>query len=146
MKNIEVDSSCDLDAIKHSGIIKKIDEGIIYVAIVAQSACNACHAKGVCHVSDMNEEIVEVPRIGKMDREVGERVNVIMKKSLGTRAVLLGYFFPFMLVLLTLIVSLSLLPSQGLAGIIALGMLVPYYIILYAMRDRLKRTFTFSIE
>jgi sigma-E factor negative regulatory protein RseC len=146
MKNIEVDSSCDVDSIKHSGIIKKIDEGIIYVSIVAQSSCNACHAKGVCHVSEMQEEIVEIPRVGKMDRKVGDRVDVVMKKSLGTRAVMLGYFVPFLLVLFTLVVSLSVMENQGVAGLLAIGVLLPYYLFLYASKDRLRRTFTFSIQ
>lgn len=146
MKNVEVDSSCATDAIKHSGIIKKIDESTIFVSIVAQSSCNACHAKGVCHVSDMNEEVVEVPARGNVDRQVGDKVYVVMKKSLGTQAVLLGYFFPFLLVLITLIVSLTLMNNQGIAGLLSLGILIPYYLILYVSRARLKQTFVFSIQ
>jgi len=69
-----------------------------------------------------------------------------MQKSLGTRAVMLGYFLPFLLVLLTLIVTLNIFKSQGLAGLISLGVLVPYYMLLYFNKDRLKKTFTFKIE
>jgi len=146
MKNMEVDDSCDLDSIRHSGIIKKIDNNFLYVSIIAQSACAACHAEGVCNVSDLNEEVVEVSRTGNKTHQVGDKVNVAMQKSLGTRAVMLGYFVPFMLVLFTLIISLSLLDSQGLAGLLALGILIPYYLVLYMNKDRLKKTFVFRIQ
>ena len=146
MKNLEVDSSCSIDAIKHSGIIKKIDNNFYYVSIVAQSACAACSVKGACNISDINEEIVEVPKVNQTTHTVGDKVNVVMQKSLGTRAVMLGYFLPFLLVLLTLIVTLNIFKSQGLAGLISLGVLVPYYMLLYFNKDRLKKTFTFKIE
>jgi len=146
MKNIEVDASCDVGSIRHSGIIKKIDSDFFYVSIIAQSACASCHVKGACNISDMNEEIVEVSRAKEMTYQVGDKVNVVMQKSLGTRAVMLGYFFPFLLVLFTLIISLNLMGNQGLSGLLALGILIPYYLVLYMNKDRLKKTFIFSIQ
>ena len=146
MKTFEVDDSCGLDAIKHSGIIKKIDERFFYVSIVAQSACAACHSKGVCNVSEMNEEVVEVPRTDGMNYTVGERVQVVMRKALGTKAVILGYIFPFLLVLLTLVIALGVTGNEALSGLLALGILVPYYLVLNAARKRLRRTFVFSIQ
>lgn len=146
MKNIEVDSSCNTDAIKHGGIIKKIDNRFYYVSIVSQSACNGCSAKGVCNVSDLNEEVIEVPKGLDTDFKVGDKVHVAMRKELGTRAVMLGYFIPFLLIVFTLIISLNILDNQGLAGLLSVGILIPYYFLLYRSKDKLKRTFTFSIQ
>lgn len=146
MKNIEVDASCGLDSIRHNGIVKKIDDAFFYVSIVSQSACASCHAKGACNVTDLNEEIVEIPRKSSMDQKVGDRVQVVMKKSLGTRAVLLGYIYPFLLVLVTLIIVSSITGNEGVAGLFSLGILLPYYLVLYWKRNRLKRTFTFSLQ
>ena len=126
MKNIELDENCGLDAIRHSGIIRKIDEDFIYVSIVSQSACAECHAKGACNITDLNEEVVEVPRRGDDSRQVGDKVRVSMHKSLGTRAVMLGYLIPFLLVITTLISVLAIGGSEGLAGLLALGVLIPY--------------------
>ena len=94
----------------------------------------------------MNEEIVEVSRAKEMTYQVGDKVNVVMQKSLGTRAVMLGYFVPFLLVLFTLIISLNLMENQGLSGLLALGILIPYYLVLYMNKDRLKKAFIFSIQ
>lgn len=145
MKSFEVDAGCDPDGIKHDGIISKIDEHTVYVSIITQSACNACHAKGVCHVSEMNEEVVEVARNREISYSVGDRVQLVMKKSLGTQAVLLGYIYPFLVLIITLILALGLGLSEGMAGLLSLGVLVPYYLVLYGVKDRLKKTFTFNI-
>lgn len=146
MKKMEVDANCGLDDIRHSGIIKKIDKEIYYVSIVAQSACDSCHAKGTCNVSSLVEEVIEVPGAGQGIHQVGDRVQVYMKKSLGTRAVMLGYLIPFVLVLVTLIIVLIVTDNEGLAGLLSLGVLVPYYLLLQLIRKRLKKTFTFSIR
>ena len=78
--------------------------------------------------------------------KVGDKVEVSMRKSLGTKAVMLGYFLPFLLVVATLIISLSLSVGPGLSGLASLSILVPYYMILYRSRNQLKRTFVFYIR
>ena len=80
--NVQIDKDCDLEAIKHSGVIKEIDDQQYYVSIVAQSACVACHAKSVCNVSDMQDEIVEVPRNKSEKFIVGDQVEVLQPKKL----------------------------------------------------------------
>lgn len=146
MANIQIDKDCDLDAIKHSGIIKDIDSKKYYISIIAQSACAACHAKGVCNVSELQQEIVEVPREQTDNYKIGDKVEILMEKSLGPKAVMLGYFFPFLLLLVTLIITLSFMKNQGIAGLISIAILVPYYFILYTLRDRLKNKFKFRIR
>lgn len=146
MKNVVVDADCGLDAIRHNGIITRMDHDYYYVSIVSQSACASCHAKGACNVTDLNEEIVEVPRNGDESRSVGDQVQVAMRRSLGTKAVMLGYVFPFMIVLVTMILLVALTGNEGLAGVVSLLVLVPYYIGLHYYRNHLKRTFTFSIQ
>lgn len=146
MTKVAVDKDCDLEAIKHSGVIKEIDEYQYYVSIVAQSACVSCSAKSVCNVSEMKDEIVEVPRNKTENFEIGDKVDILMEKSQGTKAVMLGYIIPFLIVLVTLIVSLNLIGNEGLAGLISIGILIPYYLILYINRDTLKTTFRFRIR
>ena len=146
MANIQIDKDCDLDTIKHSGIIKDINSKQYYISIIAQSACAACHAKGVCNVSELQQEIVEVPREQTDNYKIGDKVEILMEKSLGPKAVMLGYFFPFLLLLVTLIITLSFMKNQGIAGLISIAILVPYYFILYTLRERLKNKFKFRIH
>lgn len=146
MTKIQIDKDCDLEAIKHSGVIKEIDEHQYYVSIVTQSACVSCSAKGVCNVSEMKDEIVEVSRNKTDQYVVGDQVEILMEKSQGTKAVMLGYIVPFLIVLVTLIVSLGLIGNEGIAGLISIGVLVPYYLILYYNRERLKTAFRFRLR
>lgn len=146
MTKIQIDKDCDLEAIKHSGVIKEIDNLQYYVSIVAQSACVACSAKSVCNVSEMKDEIVEVPRNESENFKVGDKVEILMEKSHGTKAVMLGYILPFLIILVTLIVTLNLIGNEGIAGLISIGILVPYYLILYINRDRLKTAFRFRLR
>ena len=146
MKTIEMDPGCEVDSIRHSGIVKQIDEQYIYVSIIAQSACVSCHAKGVCNVNEIQEEVVEVPRLSSYRHEVGDKVEVQMKKSLGTRAVMLGYVIPFLLVLASMITLIVLTGDEGIAGLVSLLVLVPYYYVLYLLKNRLKHTFSFTIR
>ena len=47
--------------IDHDGIIEQIDGGVAHVKIDSQSACSACHAKGVCGAADQEEKFLDVP-------------------------------------------------------------------------------------
>jgi sigma-E factor negative regulatory protein RseC len=146
MEEIFTDRNCESDSIAHSGIINKLDERYYYVSIIAQKSCSNCYSKGLCSITDLNDQIIEVPRKHNNDRKVGDEVEVLMKKSLGVRAVLLGYILPFVLLLSTLILTYEISESEGLAGAAAIFILIPYYFVLYALKERLKSTFVFSIR
>ena len=139
-------TECETDSIKHNGIIRTMDKDKYYVSIVAQSACASCSVKGACNVTEIKEETVEVVK-GKNDKyKIGDRVEILMEKSLGTKAVFLGYILPFILLFLTLIVGLNIFDEEGIAGLLALGILIPYYFALYYLRGRLNNTFVFRIR
>ncbi len=132
--------------ITHPGIVKQTDNDRVFVMILAQSACASCHAKGMCSVSDMEEKIIEVYKQKDRTYKPGDQVSVIMKKSLGNKAVFIAYFLPFLIVLAALFILVEVTQEEGLSALIALALLVPYYIIIYYSRDKLKKTFMFSIE
>ncbi|NOQ27654.1 MAG: Fis family transcriptional regulator [Bacteroidales bacterium] len=132
-------------SIEHKGRIETIDGNNINVSILAMSGCASCHAKGVCTASDMQEKIVEVYDITNQ-YQVGEEVNVVLKQSLGFRALFLGYVLPFLLVFFILIVLTLITNNEAISGIGALSVLVPYYIILYILRNKIRKKFTFIIN
>lgn len=134
------------DIIRHPGLIDKLDDGKIHVKILSQSACASCNSKSMCSVSEMEEKIVEVPNDHSRDYKPGEQVQVVMKKSLAPKAVFLGYFLPFLVVLASLITLMLITGNEGLSALVSLGFLIPYYLIIYRMRDKLGKTFTFTIE
>ncbi len=133
------------DIIQHPGIIESVGEDKVQVNILAQSACSSCHSKGMCSVAEMENKIVDVTKAPDFNYKVGDQVTVYMKKSLGQKAVFYGYLYPFLLMLLSLILMLILTSNEGLAALTSLLLLVPYYYILYKMKDKLSTTFEFKI-
>ncbi|MFA8299378.1 MAG: SoxR reducing system RseC family protein [Hyphomicrobiales bacterium] len=133
-------------SITHPGVIEAIEAEKITVKILSKSMCASCHAKGACTMADMEEKTIDVYNFSDTTYEKGQSVEVIMKKSMGPKAVLIGYFYPFLLVLIGLIVFVNIFPSEGLAGLLSLALLVPYYGLIYSLRERLKKKFVFSIK
>ena len=64
----------------------------------------------------------------------------------GNKAAILAYLIPIVLLLAVLFVCLGLGINDGLAALISIVALVPYYIILYLKRDKLKNQFLYIIE
>jgi sigma-E factor negative regulatory protein RseC len=131
--------------VDHQGKVQEITSNDVLVKIVSHSACSSCHAKGACGVSDTAEKIVVVHKASH-NFLVGQDVKVILKQSLGFKALLWGYVFPFFVVLFSLILLTSFGVPEARAGLASLAMLLPYYFGLYAFRDRLSKQFTFDIE
>lgn len=138
MKNDEI--------IKHEGIVTDAGKGNPTVKILSRSACAACHAKGACGLSDLQEKVIEVENTHNINLNPGDKVNVTMRTSLGVKAVLWGYLYPFLVVVVVLFSLLVLTENEGLSAIIALFCLVPYYLILSKNKSRFKKRFHFELE
>lgn len=128
----------------HEGIVEYVEGDVAHVKIISESACAACHAKGVCGAADHEEKYLDIPA-EREHYKPGEPVRVLVARNLGLKAVALGYIYPFLL-LMAVLVSLTLAGSGELqAGVIALLSLVPYYLVLLLMRKRIGAKFTFSM-
>jgi sigma-E factor negative regulatory protein RseC len=131
--------------IEHKGKIDSIEGNRIKIHFLNISACASCHAKGVCTASDMeNKEVEVVDYSGNFN--TGEEVRVLLQQSLGFKALLWGYVVPFLVVLTGLFVLSSLTNNEVIAGVGALSLLVPYYIALYLLKERIKKVFSFTIQ
>jgi len=132
--------------IVHPGIIESIQGDKVSVRILSQSACSSCHAKGACSVADIEEKIIDADLDQKANWKPGDQVMVRMEESLGRKAVLLGYGLPLVVLVVSIIVFLSVFNHEGLAALLSILMLVPYYLTLYLFRKRLHKEFRFRIE
>lgn len=132
--------------IEHQGRVVAIDDEKITVSIVAQSACVSCSVKGSCSVSDVEDKIVEVANTHDRELKINEEVTVVLNTNLGTIAVLFGYFFPFLVLLFTVIIMLGIGFDEGTAGLTAIAMLIPYYLILYLTRKKQRQAFNFRLK
>jgi sigma-E factor negative regulatory protein RseC len=130
--------------IEHKGIVSEISDKSILVELTVMSACSACHAKAMCSF-DSEQKIIEILRPSE-HYEKGETVNVIMRESLGRKALILGYLLPFVVLVSTLFTFSGFGIKEGIAGLLAIGMLIPYYFCLYLFKNRIRREFNFNIE
>ncbi len=132
--------------VTHPGFIKHILNGTAEVSIITRSACASCEIKGSCSVSETTEKIIDVKLpTGEENYQVGQAVTIKMRQSAGTWAILFGYVFPFVVIVVALIVFTNLEFDQALAGLLSLATLVPYYFLLYLFRDAFKKRFDHSI-
>lgn len=134
------------ETISHEGVVTKITDDELEIKILAQSACAACHAKNACGMGEQSEKILTVPRPKNRSFDLNQRVNVRMAIGQGNKAAVLAYLIPIVLLLAVLFVCLGLGINEGLAALISIVALVPYYIVLYLKRDQLKKRFEYTIE
>lgn len=134
------------DIIKHRGIVEKIDGSHVVVRIVQTSACSACSAKGLCNASESKEKQIDVYEVNPAYR-IGEEVVLCGTTSMGMKAVFLAFGIPVLLLLAALFVTMRITDGDALlAAAVALLAVVPYYVVLYLMKDKMNKTFSFVIE
>jgi len=133
------------DLIDHEGIVEYVKDDLVHVKIISESACAACHAKGMCGAADQKDKYLDIPSENEQFKP-GEPVRVQVARRLGIKAVALGYIYPFLLLMVVLI-GLTLAGVGELkAGISALLSLVPYYLVLMLMKKRIQGLFTFQLK
>ena len=134
------------EEVAHKGKVVKMTPQVTTVAILQHGACSQCHAAGLCGMADMAEKTVEVPTDPYAFYGVGDEVEVLLKASMGMKAVWLAYFIP-LLVLLAVVLTLSALKVgevvTGISALVAVGL---YYLLLYLFRDKLKNEYIFTIK
>ena len=134
------------ETVSHEGVITKIDGDTLEIKIIAQSACAACHAKSACTMSDQAEKVLTVPKPEGQEFQLFQKVKVVMAVGQGNKAAILAYLVPIILLLAALFICLGIGLSEGLAALIGIIVLIPYYFILYLRRDQLKKKFDYRIE
>ena len=134
------------ETVSHEGVITKIDGDTLEIKIIAQSACAACHAKSACTMSDQAEKVLTVPKPEGQEFQLFQKVKVVMAVGQGNKAAILAYLVPIILLLAALFICLGIGLSEGLAALIGIAVLIPYYFILYLRRNQLKKKFDYRIE
>lgn len=132
--------------VSHKGSIVSVGKDKVSVQIVSESACSSCHAAGLCGASESKKKIVDVPVYPGQTYAVGQEVEVCLARKMGLKAVLLSYVIPLG-ILLILVLSLSSIGLGELAsGLVSIGGIAVYYLILYFRRDRLAEGYAFYIR
>ena len=77
---------------------------------------------------------------------VNEEVTLCGQSSLGLQAVFLAFVLPLIVVVAAIVAGSCLQWDETTSGLTGLLLLVPYYSILYFLREKLKRKFIFTLK
>ena len=134
------------ETVSHSGRIVSITPQTTTVEFISESACGACHAAGLCSISEMKKKVVEVPTSPYASFREGDEVEVVLRGTMGLKAVFISYMIP-LVILLAVTLALNLAGASDLAsGLSGIGAVAVYYFILWLLRDKMRKEYVFTIE
>lgn len=137
------ESEFRVKSIKHEGVISKINSSGYTISLKGNINCEGCKAKAACGVSESNDKEIEIFESNQVF-SLNEPVTVSLKKELGLKAVFWAYIFPFILMMITLVIA-SLFFAEWFAGILSMLVLGPYYLMLFVFNNSFKKAFKLSI-
>ena len=132
--------------IKHAGVVDGVEGECVRVRILQSSACSACKVAAHCNASETKEKIIDVMDADASHYQKGDQVMVVADTAVGFRASLYGYLLPLILMVVTLVGALAATHSEGMEAVSALGILIPYYVLLFLMRNKLRNRLSFTLE
>jgi len=126
--------------------VREITPTSILVEIGAIGACSSCEVKGSCVVGGEEYKIIEVEKRGFVQFEIGERVSVKMRDTLGYKALWIAYLIPLLLLILSISILYKIGAQELYIALITIGVLSLYFFGLTIFRNNFKREFAFEIE
>lgn len=134
------------ESISHKGKIVKMTPQATTVVILSSSACGDCHAAGLCSVAEMAEKTIEVAPDPYASYKEGDEVEVLLKATMGFKAVWLAYCIPALVLLAAVLGLLALGAGEVAASLTGLGAVALYYLLLWLFRRRLQNEYVFTIK
>ena len=117
-------------------------------AVVSVAVFTAC-GNGLSSASKVSEEKVkeiEVPTDPYATWNVGDEVRVMLRQTMGLKAVWISYVIP-LIILMILILTLSALKlHEVFVGLTSVCAVAVYYLVIYLMKDRLAKDFVFYLK
>ena len=134
------------ESVSHKGKVVSMTPQVTTVSILQHSACGECHAAGLCSMAELAEKTVQVPTDPYAGYGVGDEVEVILKASMGMKAVWLAYCIPLVVLLGVILGLMGLGVAEVPAGFAGIGAVAVYYLLLWLFRDKLKNEYIFTIK
>ena len=131
--------------ITHTGTISAIKENIVSVEITQKEACGSCALKDAC-LQSVKQHIIEVECDRPNNYSVGQKIELVISSKQAFYASVYGYVIPLILVLLSLFLSFFYTKDEIIASLFGLGVLLPYYFLLYLFRNNLKKNLIIKIR
>ncbi len=131
---------------EHTGVIDSIEGRKVVVRVTQQSACASCQMAGHCHSVESRNRLIDVQTSASHNLKEGDRVRVVISSASGFKALGWAMVLP-MALLVAAVIAVRLAGGSDLAAALCgLGVLVPYYLALRIMRNKIERTISVAME
>lgn len=135
-----------MEEITHKGRIVAIDPEITTIEIVAESACASCHAKGICGLGEEKVKLIDVRTSAWHPHQVGDEVEVVLKKAMGYKAVFIAYGMPLVVLFVTMMILNGLGVGELWAGIGSLIAVAVCYLVIFLFRNKISKDYSFYLK
>ena len=132
--------------VSHEGIVTNINGDDVEIKILSKSACASCNIKTACNMSEMQEKIITIAAPKDRELSVGQEVNVSIALGQANKAVIFAYVIPSIILISMIFILNSFKIDEGINALISIGSLVPYYLVLFIFRNKIKRDFEYEIH
>ena len=135
-----------MEEITHKGRIVAIDPEITTIEIVAESACASCHAKGICGLGEEKVKLIDVRTSAWHPHQIGDEVEVVLKKAMGYKAVFIAYGMPLVVLFVTMMILNGIGVGELWAGIGSLIAVAVCYLVIFLFRNKISKDYSFYLK
>lgn len=132
--------------IRHEGIITCVETDSVHVRIQQSSACASCKVAAHCNAAETKEKVIEIRGKHGDQYKVGQQVTVSTTPRIGIMASVYAYAIPLVLMVGVIILVTALTGDELTAACCGLAVLLPYYLLIYLLRDLISQQVYFEIE
>ena len=135
-----------MEIITHQAVVTAVLEKAVRVKIDSCAACSGCAVQGYCSAGDKKEKIFTVETAEAASYAVGEAVEVYVTAAQGLWAVFYMYALPLILFLTAVVAVSACGGSDFYSGISGIIVLIPYYFVIFLLKNRFQKDFQFKIS
>ena len=97
-------------------------------------------------MSEMQEKIITIATPKDKELSVGQEVKVSIALGQANKAVIFAYVIPSIILISMIFILNGFKIDEGINALISIGSLIPYYLILFIFKDKIKRNFEYEIH
>jgi len=135
----------NLENSTHIGFIRSIENDRVEVGVEPPVACSSCEVSSSCGLADKDEKIITINNVSET-YSIGDTVSLSYEEKLSTKALLLVYVIPVIIVAITLFIAQLLTKNELIIGLAALMSLFPYFLLFKFFNKSIQRIFSFRID
>jgi sigma-E factor negative regulatory protein RseC len=135
------------ESIRHQGTVESVCGRRVTVRIQQTAACSSCQIATHCAASESKTKQIEaLADTVQSVPFIGQQVTVSTSMRTARLAVALLFGLPLSTMLVVVVTATISQQSEATTALLAIGILIPYYIIIWLCRHRIAHKVTFRIE